>query len=226
MSGTTLKRSGEKHLPLGVKTRFLVHRIHTCFNSMSYETTSSSCLDELTLAHLSTMLHANCHKSLKDEKKTNGIVTQKAWILNDLTEAIAPGVNQRKHHEDQSYKKANVIICVSLFSCCLMFNTFFIHFQDKCLKDRAVRFRSTDEEFVFEIEPNEKIVIPDGSDIFQKILKDMQAGIENNSTAAEDDDVFDGVFTASIGRLEKKTEVKKCTITRKSILKRRGSCRK
>lgn len=212
MSGTTLKRSGEKHLPLGVKTRFLVHRIHTCFNGMSYEPTSSSCLDELTLAHLSTMLHANCHKSLKDEK--------------NLTEAIAPGVNQRKHHEDQSYKKANVIICVSLFSCCLMFNTFFIHFQDKCLKDRAVRFRSTDEEFVFEIEPNEKIVIPDGSDIFQKILKDMQAGIENNSTAAEDDDVFDGVFTASIGRLEKKTEVKKCTITRKSILKRRGSCRK
>ncbi|XP_045157635.2 uncharacterized protein LOC123523929 [Mercenaria mercenaria] len=96
--------------------------------------------------------------------------------------------------------------------------------KDKGLKERAVRFRSTDEEFVFEIDPFDKTVIPDGSDIFQSILKEMKGG----DGTAEDDEVFDGVFTATVtvDRLEMKSDVKKPPVPRKSILKRRSSSRR
>lgn len=86
--------------------------------------------------------------------------------------------------------------------------------------ERVVRFKSTTDEYEFDVETYDQSGLANASDVFKKILKDMRYGQGNNDS--DDFGEFDGVFTATpVSDLsEKKGETRKQSMPRKSILKR------
>ena len=88
---------------------------------------------------------------------------------------------------------------------------------------RTVRFRSKDEEFMFEVDMTDAS-LPQGSDIFEKIMKDIADHLDDSSLT---DDVFADVSlttpTHLFGKVKDTQTVEK---PMKSILKRRVSSSK
>lgn len=89
--------------------------------------------------------------------------------------------------------------------------------------ERSVRFRSVDEEFVFDVDTGDP-ALPHGSAVFETIMKEMaQNGYTDTVTLEASDDVFTEVTKPVKG---KKAETKKFQKPKKSILKRRTSSSK
>lgn len=85
---------------------------------------------------------------------------------------------------------------------------------------RSVRFRSNDEEFVFEVDRPES-ALPQGSDVFEKIMKEISDHLETDDVTFSDD-VFTETITTpkALGTSLDKIKINKPL---KSILKRRIS---
>lgn len=87
---------------------------------------------------------------------------------------------------------------------------------------RSVRFRSVNEEFSYE-EATPDNALPQGSNIFEQVMKDINISDET------DLDINDDVFlecNATSGERSKRSDIKKHLKPRKSILKRRLSSSK